>query len=371
MDSLYPESYEASRARFLRDVEPLRTKWTSSRLETHPLKDFPELSIDWLWVEPKQTDNLIIVSTAQHGIEGYVGSAMLKIFMDEFAPRILSENTGLLLVHAINPWGMKYGRKVNENGVDLNRNFILGNSFDKSVNPDFPKMRHFLAPDYAARAFGIENLFFVGRTIKALISEGVSSISNAALLGQYVDPRAMYYGGEGQEEETKLMLDLFREALDKYQNVIHLDQHSGYGPRYLMSLTIVPSEPLSSPELSAKFNYPLVLKADNTEFYETHGDMTASLYELRNVEYPGRHVFATAFEFGTYGDSLLQRIHSLRTMIFESQCYWHGAVDEATKAKVRHEFRELYFPAETRWREKAVTDCRQAFAGILTAYGVI
>src|SRR6266508_4614859 len=133
------------------------------------------------------------------------------------------------------------------------------------------------------------------------------------------------------EEETRVMIDLFREALGKYQNVIHLDQHSGYGPRYQMSLTIVTSEALSSAELSAKFNYPLVLKGDNTEFYETHGDMTAYLYELRNAEFPNKDVFATAFEFGTYGESLLQRIHSLRTMIFESQFYWHGAVNRATE----------------------------------------
>jgi hypothetical protein len=48
MDSLFPDSYEASRARFLRDVELLRARWPSSRLDSYPLKDFPDLSIDWL-----------------------------------------------------------------------------------------------------------------------------------------------------------------------------------------------------------------------------------------------------------------------------------------------------------------------------------
>ena len=84
MDSLFPDSYEASRARFLQDVELVRAKWTASRLESHPLKDFPDLSTDWLWAEPRIKEKLVIVSTAEHGIEGYVGSAMMKIFMDEF-----------------------------------------------------------------------------------------------------------------------------------------------------------------------------------------------------------------------------------------------------------------------------------------------
>src|SRR6266545_2018645 len=95
MDSPFPESYEESRARFLQDVEPQRAKWISSRLKTHPLKNFPDLSIDWLWAEPRTKKNLVMISTAEHGIEGYVGSAMLKVFMDEFAPRLDPENTGL------------------------------------------------------------------------------------------------------------------------------------------------------------------------------------------------------------------------------------------------------------------------------------
>jgi hypothetical protein len=147
--------------------------------------------------------------------------------------------------------------------------------------------------------------------------------------------------------------------------------HSGYGPRNQMSITLVPLEPLTSAELSSKFGYPLVLRGDREEFYETHGDMTAYFYELRNAQFPNKHVFACAFEFGTFGDSILARIRSLRAMVFESQLYYYGASDPKAEEKVRHEFSELYFPAETKWREKALTDCRQAFEGILAAYHLL
>jgi len=371
MDNLFPNSYEYSRARFLRDAEPVRAKWTSSRLETYPLENFPDLSVDWLWAEPRTKENLIIVSTGQHGIEGYVGSAMLKLFMDEFAPRLNPENAGLLLVHAINPWGMKNNRKVNENSVDLNRNFVLNGVFDQSINPDFSKLKHLLAPSNPVRSFGVENLLFSERTIQALISEGVSSLTHAALLGQYVSPDAMYYGGTHYEEQTKLMIDLFHKALDSYQTVIHLDMHSGYGPRYHMSITLAPLEPLSSAELSSKFNYPLVLRGDREEFYATHGDMTACFYELRDAEYPDKQLFACAFEFGTFGDSMLARVRSLRAMIFESQLHWCGTTNKKTAERIHHEFEELYFPAEIKWREKALADCRQSFEGVFTAYGLL
>ncbi len=371
MNSLFPESYEASRERFLKDVETLRSRWPASRLESHPLNKFPGLSVDWIWLEPRVKENLIIVSTAQHGIEGYVGSAMLKIFMDEFVPQLNPENTGLLLIHTINPWGMKNGRKVNENGVDLNRNFILSGIFDRSINPDFPKLKSLLAPEYPARSPFIENLAFTWRIIHALITQGAASLTTAALLGQYINSKAMYYGGEHHEEETTLMIQFFREALENYQTVLHLDQHSGYGPRYQMCITLVPLEPLTSAELSTKFEYPLVLRGDNKEFYATSGDMTAYLYELRNAAFPDKNIFSCAFEFGTFGDALLERIRSLRAMIFESQLYAYGAVNTNAARQIRHEFQELYFPVEEKWREKTLVDCRQAFKGILRYYKLV
>jgi hypothetical protein len=371
MDTLFPETYETSRGRFLKDAEQLRIKWPSSRFGSYRLKDYPDLSIDWLWMEPPNKENLVIVSTGQHGIEGYVGSAMLKIFMDEYIPRINMEQTGLLLIHAINPWGMKHHRKVNENGVDLNRNFIYEGSFDPSVNPGFSKLKFLLAPFGPVRSFAFESLCFTGRTIRVLSTDGAAALSNAALLGQYVDPRGMFYGGDHHEEETRVIIDFFREAMESYQNVLHLDLHSGYGPRYQMTITLVPNEPRSSAELSTKFNYPLVLCGDRQEFYATHGDMTAYLYELRDSKFPGKHVFATALEFGTFGDSLPARFRSLRAMILESQLFSYGANGKNTTAKIRNEFQELYFPAEHQWREKATSDARDAFDGILSAYGIL
>jgi hypothetical protein len=371
MDKLFPEKYEISRTRFLQDAGKIRSLWPSSRFGSYPLKGFPNLSMDWLWLEPASRENLIIVSTGQHGIEGYVGSAMLKMFMDEFIPRINPGNTGLLLIHAINPWGMQNHRKVNDNGVDLNRNFVYECKFDPAVNPDFSRLKFLLAPAEPVKSFARESSLFLWRTLKVLLTEGAAALSNAALLGQYADPQGMFYGGERHEPETEVMINFFQDALRNYQSVLHLDLHSGYGPRYQMSITLVPNEPLSSADLSAKFHYPLVLKADRQEFYATHGDMTAYLYELRDHHFPEKNVFATVIEFGTLGDSLPARLRSLRTMILESQLYAHGTKDEWAASKIRNEFEELYYPKEQKWRNKALADCQQAYEGILSAYGIL
>ncbi|MEW6030316.1 MAG: M14 family metallopeptidase [Chloroflexota bacterium] len=371
MEPLFPASYETSRARFLRDVKLIRPCWPSSRLESHPLKDHPDLSVDWLWAEPRAKENLVIVSTGQHGIEGYVGSAMLKLLMDEFAPRLNPENTGLLLVHAINPWGMKHWRKVNENGVDLNRNFVLDDNFDTAINPEFHRVAAFINPQRRLESFEWENILFWGNVVKNIFATGIPTITRAALLGQHHTPNGFYYGGTSYQGGTRVVMELYRRTLEEYQSIIHLDMHSGYGPRRQMSVIMSPLDPQKSEELSQKFNYPLVLKINAEEFYEISGDMAAYYYQLRNELFPGKQLFACGFEFGTFGDSLLARIRSLRAMVFENQLHWQGAASESTAQAIRKEFRELYFPADEAWRAKALVDGRQAFEGLLKSYCLI
>jgi hypothetical protein len=294
---------------------------------------------------------------------------MMKLFIEEFLPHLDSENTGLLLVHAINPWGMKNLRKVNGNGVDLNRNFVSGD-FKPAVNPDFLKLKYLINPQDSVHSFLLENLLFGGRLVKALATAGLASISNAALFGQSDSPNGIYYSGTQLEEETLVLMGLCRKGLEKYRTILHLDMHSGYGPRHPMNLTLSQFEPLSSTEISTKFNYPLALKVAAGEFYAMSGDMAACYYEIRNAEFPDRTFFACAFEFGTFGDSLLMRIRSLRAMVFENQLHWHGAMNESAARAIRREFRELYFPSEIAWWEKAIQDGRLAFTGILHAYGL-
>lgn len=166
-------------------------------------------------------------------------------------------------------------------------------------------------------------------------------------------------------------MELYRRALQEYQSVIQIDMHTGYGPRYQMSIIMSPLDPMTSEETSRKFKYPMVLKINAEEFYDISGDMAAYYYQLRNKDFPNKHLFACGFEFGTFGSSLWARIRSLRAMVFENQLYWHGATSEKAERHIRKEFEELYFPSEMKWREKALADGRQAFEGILRAYQLL
>lgn len=371
MDGYFPASYEDSRSRFLQDVELLRPMWCSSRLESHQLKKHPDLSIDWVWLEPRVKENLIMISTAEHGVEGFVGSAVLKIFMDEFARRFDPEKTGLLLLHTINPWGMKHHLRVNPNHVDLNRNFIYNGHYDLSINPEFSRLTDFLSPKRPVRSLKSEALPFLARVLKNMIYPGRQVVQTAALLGQHKNPKGVYFGGEQVQEETLVLMELYRSALENYQTFLQMDVHTGYGPRYQMTIIIPPNDPIHSAEAIQRFRYPLVQKIDANEFYAISGDMGEYVYRLRDAEFPGKNVLAGGFEFGTFGNSLPSLIRSLRITILENQLRHHGAISDRAAQEIRSEYEDLFFPSERKWREKALADTRQAFEGLFKSYNLI
>ena len=368
----FPSTYEESRARFLQSLSLIRQRWHSTQLEAHPLNGHPDLTVDWLWAQARKKDMLVIISTAEHGIEGYVGAAMLKIFTEEFAPRLNPDNTGLLLLHGLNPWGMKHHRKVNENNVDLNRNFVFDDGgFNPAINPEYHEVAYLINPQRRISSFAVENLRFLAGALNLIRSMGMKSATKVATLGQYHTPSGFFYGGREHQAGTRVAMDLYRRALAEYGSVIQIDMHTGYGPRYQMSIIMSPLDPMTSDDACRTFNYPLVLKINAEEFYDISGDMAAFYYTLRNREFPDKRVFACGFEFGTFGDSVPARIRSLRAMVFENQLHWHGARNEKVAEQVRKEFDEFYFPSETKWREKALADGRQAFEGMLTSYNLL
>jgi hypothetical protein len=110
----------------------------------------------------------------------------------------------------------------------------------------------------------------------------------------------------------------------------------------------------------------LVAGVNPDEFYTIHGDMVEYFYKMVASKYPDKKVYAGAFEFGTYGESLLQGIHSLQTTALENTLRWFGGSD-AARSWMKREYEELFMPADLKWWQKAQADARQAFEGILSA----
>ena len=273
----------------------------------------------------------------------------------------------MLVVANVNPYGMKYYRRYNENNVDLNRNFILDwDSFDLASNKEYPKVDTFLGPTGKIGNGLWHEVGFYLSLAKTAITEGADTVSDALLTGQYEYPQGVYYGGNGDEASTVYLKDVFSQCLDsEYENIVHIDIHSGYGPRYNMVIFNSVYETMNEAESQEAFGYDYVIAYDSESFYATTGDTTDFFYRLAEQKQAETELYSTCFEFGTIGDAFFDTILSLKYTIDENQNHWYPTDNGVTERIIHENYMELYYPTETQWREKTVEDFKTAAMGIL------
>jgi len=369
----FPTSYQASREDFLGGFQKIQERWPGARLQSQLIHPEEGLQIDWIAADPSGApQKVLIITSGVHGVEGFVGSRMRALFMDEFLDELDPENTGLYLVHAINPWGMKHKRRVTRNNVDLNRNFVLEEEdFQGEINPEYQLYDHVLNPDRPLRPLWQEVPGVIGQVTVNLLRAGVKSLRSAVLQGQRVNPAGLYFTGDGYEPETRVVMALIKEVFSKYQDALLIDMHTGYGPKYQMCIVNSPEEEREAEQLVGEFQYPLIRKADPEQFYAMQGDMVDWFYKYRRSAGLEGKFYGAGFEFGTIGGSIPHEFISLWNMIFENQAYWKGSLKGETKTRVEKILLEMYFPTEEKWREKALADCRLALRGVLSQEGYL
>jgi hypothetical protein len=374
MTSIYfPETYLDSRNYFHDQLDRIKSVWPKAILDRHFISQEEDLSIDWIDTDPdRKKEKLLVLTTGLHGVEGFVGAAMLDVFLKEYLPAVNPDDTALILVHALNPWGMANYRRYNRNNVDLNRNFMNDSAdFQTVFNANYLKLDSVLNPEHPLKSIWREDLSFVKTVVIGLAKYGVRSFREAVLLGQQSNPKGLYYSGREYQAETLWVRELIADIFSHYKQILHLDMHTGYGPSDQMSLVIAPSEPRDSVQLADDFNLPLVNKADPDQFYKMQGDMVNWIYQYKEKNHPEAKLFSAACEFGTYGDGVPREVLSLRTIIYNNQADQQGTISEAVRQRIQNKIVEMFFPSSITWREKAVADCRQAFEGVLSAEGFI
>ena len=363
-------TYEDVRANLNRRVESLRQKGVEVHRSEYAVNAGENLYIDNIYLPASsEKTNLIILTTGVHGIEGYIGSVMLDVFFEEIYPTLNTENTGILVVANINPYGMKNYRRYNENNVDLNRNFIEDwDSFDRSSNQEYPKVVNFLQPEgKMGNAFWHEVGFYMSLAKEAVFT-GADTISDALLTGQYEYPTGVYYGGNGDEVSTTYLKGVFADCIDgEYENLIHIDVHSGYGPRYNMVIFNSVQDMTTEAEAIEMFGYEYIIAQDSEEFYVTYGDTTDYFYRLARSKNSDKELYSTCFEFGTIGDSFIDSILSLKYTVDENRQHFYPTTNKITAEVVRQNYLELFYPTESEWRMKAINDFRDATCGVLGA----
>jgi hypothetical protein len=373
MTSLIPRSYEASRERFRSNLGRVAVHWPSSRIEAHTIEASEgDLSIDILHAPAtQQAQHMLLVTTGEHGIEGFVGSAIMELAIREVLPTLDPEATSLCLVHAINPWGMKHQQRTNAANVDLNRNFVMSWDAAPRSSDGYRSLRRIFQPQGPMPSVQWNRLLLASQVMR-LVATGKSGMLRQALLaGQYDEPAGLYYGGTDWQPETQVMRHLVDDCLNAAPHLVHIDLHSGYGPRGRMSVVNSGLDPVPSTQWAKRIDYPDVVATTSQEFYRIEGDMIDHVYRTREITAPATAMYATCFEFGCLGDSLLAQIDSLWCTVASNRLRQQYAVSEAIADEVRRLWREAYCPSEPSWEEHAHSNGLRAFRGILHDQGLI
>ena len=339
------DTYSEVRDHLAERVTSLKNSGVTVEHTSYAIDASDGLYIDNIYIPAtKESTNLIVLTTGVHGIEGYIGSAMLDVFFEKIYPDINKEDTGILIVANVNPYGMKYMRRYNEKNVDLNRNFIEDwDYFDLSSNKDYPKVKEFLQPESEMNnAFWHEAEFYLSLAKEAIFT-GADTVSDALLTGQYEYPEGVYYGGNGDEKSTTYLKSIFNDCLESdYDNIIHVDIHSGYGPRYNMVIFNSVQDPTSEADSKAQLGYDYIIAQDSEAFYETYGDTTDYFYRLAKSKNTDKTLYSTCFEFGTIGDDFFSSILSLKYTVDENRQHRFPTDNKITEEIVRQNYYELY-----------------------------
>ena len=234
-----PLTYDESRARFRRAATE-----ADLTVAPHPITalgpDGQRLTIDVVRLGAEHPRRALTVLSGVHGVEGFIGSTLQADLLHRLDPTALPDDVAVLVVHAVNPWGMAWWRRQNESNVDLNRNWRR-DELDPLHNDPYDVVHPVLCPD-TPELPSIDELF---AAVRALSDEhGTEWVRDAITQGQYRHRDGWHFGGDRTEESSRILHDIAAEHLVGVERALTIDLHTGHGPSG--AVTFLSDQPLGS-----------------------------------------------------------------------------------------------------------------------------
>lgn len=355
----FPEDYEQSREKFLNLVSQYPDAKIYKRKIENPNDQNDDLSIDYVYLPAKEHfRKLLMINSGVHGAEAFVGAAAQHYFLEKIYPTI-GPNVGVLMFHAINPYGFKYHRRVNENNVDLNRNFGNRPEFFETVNLGYVKLQELLNPTgrvgnpllrLVKTALGLSWKLIFGGFSKADLRQATAS-------GQYEFSKGVFFGGGSFQPPVNLFETFLPPLFAQYQKLILLDFHTGLGEE--AQLHLITGVETSDDEVGAirgifsetdRVNY-FVTTPQDEGFYPVSGDVIDYVQRLAKKNRMSEVIALTA-EFGTIGTGVVPQIKTVNRMILENQGFHYGYENKEFEEKVKLDFLHHFFPDSEKWRSE-------------------
>ena len=352
----FPSSYRVARQRFLDAARA-----TGGIIENIPNPnsgpDGESLFMDILSVGSEDAASTLVVSSGTHGVEGFAGSGIQTRLLRQGIASRLSPSVNLMMIHAINPYGMAHRRRFNEDNVDLNRNF-RDHSLCPPPNEGYKMLAHALGP--RSISFWPEVASW-SRLLWFTVTDGKSGFQTAVSRGQYSHPQGLFYGGTFETWSNVTIRSVVPRHLAGANRVVIVDLHTGLGE--YGSAEVILNVPNDSPEYQravAIWGPELTRTTVTGESIST--DLQASLKRALPRMLPGVEVTAVSLEFGTV--PVLEALKALRA---ENWLHHHGGSDHPRAQELKSCLSRAFHPATRDWEESVWEKGRDAIERALAS----
>ncbi|HEX6980281.1 MAG TPA: M14 family metallopeptidase [Alphaproteobacteria bacterium] len=352
----FPRDYADARARFLEAARDAGATVTSYQ---NPLRGpgGERLFTDVGWWGPADAERVFMTISATHGVEGFCGALCQIAWFAEGLVRELPRGIALAAVHAINPHGFAWLRRVTEDNVDLNRNFV-DHTKPYPVNAGYEALADAIAPAEwtpASRAAAQAKLdAYAAR-------HGAKALQAAISSGQYSHPLGIFFGGHAPTWSHRTLLAILDRFCARARHVAVLDFHTGLGPYGYGE--IIGALPAKS-EGFRRIQEWLSGEATSPDLGDSS---SAPLYGINQPGMAARVPHAAfsgiALEYGVR--PLDETLNALRA---DNWLHAHGDLDSAQAREIKAEMRRVFYGDTDAWKamvwERAVDVTRRMLKGL-------
>jgi hypothetical protein len=302
------------------------------------------LSIDVAHIGNRSAARQLVVISGTHGQEGYAGSAAQIGWLLRHGRSPLLEDVGVVLIHALNPYGFSHGSRTTENNVDLNRNFV-DHAGPHPANPGYDALHSVLTP----RCWNQASLAATSAAERRFAAEhGPDVLFSALVSGQYVHADGLMFGGVGREWSNLTLETILKQHAGHANKVALIEWHTGigeYGQPFFLSF----NEPCS-PERAQAVRWWGAAVQDARPHGLARPDYKGLVFFGVQAFLPDALVAGAVIEFGTRGPE-----PGAVAMRLDRWLRFHGAqVDEDTRLLLQADLRDSLDPASYVWRESVL-----------------
>ncbi|MFI4974619.1 MAG: M14 family metallopeptidase, partial [Caulobacterales bacterium] len=319
--------------------------------------DGGDLTTDIAWFGPRDAEAVLVQISGTHGVEGFCGSGAQVHWLRRGEASRLAPGVAVMLIHAINPYGFAWLRRVSEDNVDLNRNWVDFNAA-LPTNPGYDELSEILCPaDWSAET--------QARTGAALgryaVERGELALRDAISLGQYNHPEGIFYGGTQPTWPRLTQTAIYEDYLRQAGRIGVIDYHTGLGPwGYGEQIVIERPGTPGFARAAAWYGSAIASPVAGTS---ASGDIKGDGLAAATTLLPHAAVTGMALEVGTLPSAAVTA--ALRA---DAWLHAHGDPTGPAAGPIKAQMRDAFYGDADDWKgmvaAQSLLVCREALAGL-------